>query len=58
MKQTRETSHDVLSESSEAWAWPKDVDDAARKERARAARGNDDKDDAYGAGRARDRQGM
>ena len=57
-KQTRETSHKVLTERSEACVWPKDVDDAERRERARAARGTDGKDDAYGAGRARDRLGM
>ena len=37
-KQTRETSHEVLTERSEAYAWPKDVDDAERRERARSAR--------------------
>ena len=54
-KQIRETSHEVLTERSKASAWPKDVDDAERRERAR---GTDGKDDAYGAGRARDRLGM
>ena len=58
MKQTGGTSHEVLTERSEACAWPKDVDDAERRERACAARGTDDKDDAYGAGRARDRLDM
>ena len=37
MKQTRETSHEVLTERSEACAWPKDVDDAERRERTRHA---------------------
>ena len=32
MKQTRETSHEVLTERSEACVWPKDVDDAERRE--------------------------
>ena len=55
MKQTGGTSREVLTERSEACAWPKDVDDAERRERAR---GTDDKDDAYDAGRARDRLDM
>ena len=49
-KQTRETSHEVLTERSKAYAWPKDVDDARRRE----LRGTDGKDDASGAGHARD----
>ena len=52
-KQTRETSHEVLTERSEACAWPKENEGNARR-----ARGTDGKADAYGAGRARDRLGM
>ena len=33
-KQIRGTSHEVLTERSEAYAWPKDVDDARQRERA------------------------
>ena len=33
-KQTGGTSHEVLTERSEACAWPKNVDNAERRERA------------------------